>query len=140
MKTITFTIHGNQEDPYGNPVPYFRITSQSRFSEGAKRYHQWCDFVRARFLDATVKLEDFNIADFGDIHDVIEKKPIPATKRKQWMSLKIYWANKKHGDCDNVFKGIADALFMNDKYLASEGFDYEYCPDKKGRVEVTIKI
>lgn len=141
MKTITFTIHGNQENPHGNPMPYYRITSQSRFSDGAKRYHAWANFVRAQYLDIVMpRGKKFKTEDYGEIHDFIEKRPIPASKEKQWMGLKIYWADKKHGDCDNIYKGIADALFMNDKYLACTGIDYEYALDKKGKVEITLTI
>ena len=33
------------------------------------------------------------------------------------MHLKIFWADETHGDADNVFKGVADSLFENDKEL-----------------------
>ncbi len=139
MKTIKFTIFGNQEDQRGNPIPYFRVTSQSRWSKGTKRYHAWADYVRACYLDALKEVETIRREDFGDYHDLLQKKPIAATNEKQGMTLMIFWANKKHGDSDNVFKGIADALFMNDKYLVG-AFDYQYCPDKMGRVDVTINL
>jgi hypothetical protein len=29
------------------------------------------------------------------------------------MAIDIFWANEQHGDADNVWKGIADALFEN---------------------------
>ena len=140
MKKVTFTIHGNQENREGNPIPYFRTTQNGQFSKGAKRYHAWKDFVRANFLDATRPKTRIKREDFGDFHDIIQKKPIPAADYKQRMSLMIYWANKAHSDCDNVYKGIADALFMNDKHLVSDGFDYEYSPEKKGRVEITLML
>ena len=74
------------------------------------------------------------------MHDFLEKKPIKNTGKKVYMSLKITWADKTHADCDNIFKGIADALFQNDKYLASKGFDYKYAKDKCGKVEVEIEF
>ena len=131
MTTITFTIHGNQEHPNGNPIPYFRTTQAGQWTKGAKRYHAWKDYVKKAWSKAGVPKE---------YNDELAKKPIPATKEKIRMTIKIYWMNRAHADCDNVFKGIADALFMNDKYLVSDGFDYEYCPEKRGRVEVTITL
>lgn len=138
MKKICFLIKGNQEKKEGNPIPYFRVTSESRFSKGTKRYHSWCDYVRAHYLDALGEVKKIDRADFREMHDLLQRKPIADTGRKVYMSLQITWANKTHADCDNVFKGIADALFMNDKHLVGE-FDYEY-GDKGvgGQVYVTI--
>lgn len=137
MKTIRFEIHGNQEHKDGNPCPYFRVTSQSKWSKGAKRYHQWCSFVRARYLDALGEIKTIDRADFGDFHDLLEKKPIANTGRKVIVNLKIHWKDRTHADSDNVFKGIADALFMNDKYVVGS-FDYDYSENKQGSVEVEI--
>jgi Holliday junction resolvase RusA-like endonuclease len=47
--------------------------------------------------------------------------------------------NGLHADPDNVFKGIADALFKNDKFLDGS-FVSDYAPDSKGRVEISITI
>ena len=137
MKKVII-IHGNQEDPTGNPVPYFRTTQRGQFNKGAKRYHAWKDFVRAHYLDKTMPTR-IKREDYGDFHDILQKKPIPASKEKQRMTLHIVFANKAHADCDNIFKGIADALFENDKYLVGS-FDFEYSPHKKGRVEITLEL
>ncbi len=53
------------------------------------------------------------------------------------MILAIKFCDKAHGDSDNIFKGIADALFDNDKYVIG-GFDYEYATE--GSVDVLITI
>ena len=55
------------------------------------------------------------------------------------MDIRIYHRNGIHGDADNIFKGIADALFKNDKYLDGS-FETHYSPDGKGRVEVDITL
>lgn len=138
MKTITFTIHGNQENRDGNPIPYFRTTQAGKWGKGAVRYREWKSYVVASYLDAMEAIPKIERADYGDMHDLLERKPIKASEKKQWMTLKIVFADKSHADCDNIFKGIADALFMNDKYLASRGFDYEY--GDAGRVEVTVEL
>lgn len=66
-------------------------------------------------------------------------KPIIVRDKKMRTDIKIFWASKHHGDPDNVLKGINDALYQNDKLVAGS-VDFEYDPDKKGRVEVTITI
>lgn len=135
MKQISFTIHGNQEKPNGNPIPYFRTTQNTQWKPGAVRYQNWKGRVVATYLDAISGMTKIERKDFGDAHDLIQKKPIKATNGKIRMDLMIYFKDNTHGDCDNIFKGIADALFMNDKYLAGS-FDYAYAD--AGRVEVTI--
>ena len=135
MKTIKFTIKGNQENPQGNPIPYFRTTQAGQFNKGAKRYHAWKDYVRAHYLDALGEIKHIDRADFGEAHDLLQKKPIAKQAGKIHMRLCITWANKAHADSDNIFKGIADALFMDDKYLSGE-FDYHY--GDQAQVEVTI--
>jgi hypothetical protein len=138
MKTIRFTIYGNQEDPNGNPMAYFRTTQGSQWTPKARRYQEWKSYVVANYLDALGAIKKIDRADFGDAHDLIQRKPIKATKEKIRMKLKIYFKDKTHADSDNIFKGIADALFMNDKYLAGE-FDFDYTPTR-GRVEIEINL
>jgi len=135
MKTIHFTVHGNQENPNGNPIPYFRTTQNTQWTDGAVRYQEWKGRVVAAYIDALQAMGKEQRKAFEAYTDFTKKKPIAKTPGKIWMELKITWMNKAHGDCDNVFKGIADALFMNDKYLAGS-FDYTYGP--KGKVEIII--
>lgn len=138
-KSIAFTIYGNQEDRAGNPIPYLRTTQNSQWTDKAKRYHDWQDYVRATYLDAVMPNKKIKIGDYGEAHDFLQKKPIKATKKKARMDIQIYWANETHADCDNIFKGIADALFMNDKYLAGS-FDFHPAPHKKAYVDVSILL
>ena len=110
-----FTIYGNQENIKGNPIPYFRQTqASSRFNKNARRYHAWKDYVRKA----------------ANISDKL------VTEGKLTMDIKVYFKDKTHGDSDNIFKGIADAMFKNDKYL-SGSFDFDYDINNP-RVEVTI--
>lgn len=129
MNTFNFTIHGNHESATGNPCPYFRVTGKALWLPGAKRYNAWKQHVRSIFYGAYPKLL------FGRRLDERPLGTSPETKTR--MDIKIFWANKLHADEDNIFKGIADALFENDKNLDGS-FEAHYSPDKKGRVEVII--
>lgn len=121
---MQFTIYGNQEDKKGNPIPYHRSTQGGQWKPQVRRYHAWKDYVVKAFCEQT------ETKDKG-------KKPIEKSPEKLNMALLIYFKDKTHGDSDNIFKGIADALFENDKYI-SGSFDYDY--DKENpRVEVVIK-
>lgn len=137
MKTIRFEIHGNQEHKDGNPCPYFRVTSQSKFSDGAKRYNEWKKYVRGKYTDALMALDKGERMALKEHHDLLKTNPIANTGKKTIVNLKIHWKDKAHADSDNVFKGIADSLFMNDKYVVGS-FDYDYSENKQGSVEVEI--
>lgn len=144
---LTFTIHGNQQDLKGNPIPYLRMTrgelkllkipghkirSKSAMAkrEGIQRYLDWKEYVKMCLY--------FN--PIGNGERQLKKVKIDQLLNcgeKVHMDCSIYFANKKHGDPDNIFKGIGDAIFTNDKHVVGS-FDYEYDKDRP-RVEVTIK-
>lgn len=132
MTIIKFTILGNQEDRFANPIPYTRMTQKTKWLPKSKRYFAWKSYVKGFYRDAAWKFPEI------DKLSTLKAKPIPATKDKCKMSLMIYFKDKTHADCDNIYKGIADALFTNDKYLACGGIDYEY--SDQGRVDVTIEL
>lgn len=119
-----FTIYGNQEDAKGNPIPYFRQTQRSaRFNKNAIRYHHWKDYVRDAFNEA--------VGSFTVSQHILLEVPV-----KAYLHTRIYFANKKHADSDNIQKGIKDALFSNDKMVAGD-YDFDY--DKETpRVECTL--
>lgn len=54
------------------------------------------------------------------------------------MDIVITWKNEAHGDSENVFGSIADALFKQDKYLAGS-FDWRPACGA-GSVEVMITL
>lgn len=65
-----------------------------------------------------------------------QKKPIELGKAKTYLHTMIYFANEARPDPDNVQKGIANALFQNDKNVAGS---YDFAIDKQNpRVEVEI--
>lgn len=142
---IKFTVRGNQNGLKKNPVPYLRMTSneikllkipdfriRSRSALKKKRaieryldwkaYVQQCCYFMARIDERkALKVEIVNTV---------------RQKRKVQLDCMIFFANKKHGDPDNIRKSIQDALFANDKYVVGN-VDYQY--DKENpRVEVKI--
>lgn len=120
LEEFRFVITGNHYQKKGNPIPYFRQTQRSKWSSQAKRYHAWQNFVRVLARSKTK----------------INFNKQSKAKEKVYMMIDIYFANKKHGDPDNIFKGIADSLFGDDKYVAGS-FDFDY--DKENpRVEVAL--
>ncbi len=116
---ISFTI-----PTQGNAVPYKRTTQRQKWcDENYKKYQAFKKNVRELFIFIYGKYP----------HQVFNKG------EKYYLDIKIYFYDKKHGDSDNVFKGIADAIFakpLNDKNIAGS-FDFFY--DKENpRVEVKI--
>jgi hypothetical protein len=123
---IQFVIKGNQENREGNPIPYYRSTKGSFWNKGTQRYNAWKEFVKYEFLKSC-----------GN-NQLCTGKPIVLGTQKARMDLMIHFKDHTHADCDNIFKGIADALFKNDKRLIGS-FDYVIDPNKKGFVEVNIE-
>lgn len=129
---FTFTIFGNQEDRNGNPVPYHRQTDTSKWSKGAIRYRAWQDFV-AKEYDKQVPIE------FKRLLESRARRPIDLKTREAELDIIIEWADHKHGDGDNVFKGILDALFVNDKNVTAGSFKTRLRP-KQGSVTVRLRV
>lgn len=55
------------------------------------------------------------------------------------MDIDIEWGSGVHGDAENVFGSIADALFKQDKYL-NGSFNGDDALDKVGKVNVFITL
>lgn len=125
---MKFTVYGNQENPKGNPIGYHRTTQGSYWNKGSKRYNAWKEYVTAcyeRSVPSQVRLA----ASLG-------QKPIDLGKGKAYLHTMIYYANNTRPDPDNVQKGIADALFVNDKNVAGS---YDFTLDKENpRIEIEI--
>ncbi|HEY1037355.1 MAG TPA: hypothetical protein VGE62_02125 [Candidatus Paceibacterota bacterium] len=130
--TLEFTISGNQEDPKGNPIGYHRTTQGSYWNEGSRRYKSWKDYV--------VKAYAGKYADMITAARNWDGKPISLEKnQKAYLHTYSYFANNARPDPDNVQKGIADALFVNDKNV-SGSYDFEISKEKIGKVMVRIVI
>ena len=144
---IQFTIHGNHEDPAGNPIPKARLTLRQQWTDKAERYALWKEHVRSAYyqtmnvngnpviIDDRLEAREFTLDD----NLAKETKPIQLSKAPARMDIKIFWKNRAHGDPENVFGSIADALFANDKNLDGS-FTSHMSQDAKGRVEVEIRI
>lgn len=136
MKSFSFTIFGTHEDTAGNPIPKIRKTMRQQWTPEAKRYVAWKGHIQKCFFDSLVGI------DYPSHLRIMRvfKKPIQLfTDEKAVMDIKIYWRDGRHGDPENVFGSIADALFFNDKYLDGS-FSSEVAQDSRGRVEVKINI
>lgn len=138
MRKVTFTIIGTHEGPSCNPLPKLKMTGKQSWTPKAQKYARYKEFVRAKYLDAVLPNKLIKREDFGDVHDILGEKPIRLAKdAKARMDIKIEWASKAHGDPENIFGAIADALFENDKHLAGS-FDFSYAHEKKAKVSATI--
>lgn len=131
--TYSFTIYGNHEDPYGNPVPFQRVIKQQMRSAAA-RYLAWMKYVRNSFVSQNTH-PDLVMAAMQN------RPPIELAKGQRFgIEIKVFWANQAHGDLDNVLKGILDALFKNDKGLNALKASAEVAENGRGRVEVFINV
>jgi len=112
---IHFILNGNQEDPLGNPIPYVRSTRDALWRAEGKRYAAWKHYVRAAYLAAAASKGFLSAQEIMHLN-VAGVKPITLERgQRARMDLTIYWKNGAHGDPDNIWKGIADALFKNDR-------------------------
>jgi len=109
----------------GQPVPYKRTTQNAKWTdEQYHRYQAYKDAIVIAFLEQCQ-------GDWGS------DKPLTTVRgQKTRVDLKIFFADYKHGDPDNIFKAYADALFVCDKYV-SGSFDFWYDAENP-RVEVSI--
>lgn len=138
---IKFTIKGNQEDPTGNPVPYVRSTRAALWRSDGRRYAAWKAYVQKQFINCLIELKTHEFVKGGNLaatFDTDTPKPIRIfSDAKARMDIKIFWKNGAHGDPDNIFKGIADALFVNDRNLDGS-FKSAVSNDGQPKVEVTL--
>lgn len=138
---MKFTINGNHEDQNGNPIPKARFTHRQQFTSKAGRYHEYLDYVRGRFTDSCFKQGKVNAREKFDMQhfDFIDRKPLNTGNRKCFMRIFITWGSENHGDPENIFGAIADAIFQQDKYLAG-AIDFDPVTRSAGRVDVEIQI
>jgi hypothetical protein len=104
------SVYGNMEDPKGNPIPYFRQTQGTKFSKGAKRYHAWQQHL----------IDQFCAQNRGHqlLCDGKRLKPFTTEKESHGILIvKSYFGKLNHGDSENIRKGVADALYIQDKWL-----------------------
>jgi hypothetical protein len=132
--TLHFVIHGNHDDPQGNPVPKIKKTANQYWTKEAQLYKNWKNYVAWMLIDQMP--EQLAIPFKKNL--LRNGKPIAGTPDAR-MDIMIYWANERHADAESIYGSIADAIFSNDKHLAG-GMRYTHAKDKKGKVEVAITI
>ena len=120
--TEKFIVYGNQNNKLGNAIPALRMTQGSKWSDKSQRYLMWKEYVCQQYW-YQVRGKNFVSTPFID-------------KKCAGLYIKVYWKDLTHGDTENVFKGIADALFVNDKFL-SGAFSFGY---DKGNPRVEVRI
>ena len=129
MTTYNLEIIGNGNGKNGNPIPYTRVLSNKIRADGA-RYLEWQQFVRAQFSTKYPKTIWIDGKKWG--------APIRSgnhpVKAKCWITFK----DKSHGDADNIFKGLLDALLFQDKYVMEFHVYAEYGPVGKVYIEVEV--
>lgn len=103
-----------------NPVPYKRTTQKAKFvDKDYQRYQSYKNAIICAFIQKVGK----------------HPHKLLIGTNKWVVDVLVTYKDKRHGDTDNVAKGINDALFVNDKYVAGS---YDYMYGDVGRVEVTI--
>lgn len=141
MKYLKFEIVGNQLEKDGNPISYKR-TVKGMWREADTTYHEWMDYVRRQFRRQIMDKElEERIVQAWKAGKEVEHPIILEKDEICTMYFEIYYKDKKHGDPDNLFKGVADALFLNDKNV------YPIIPPhaamytgKQGKIIVSIEI
>lgn len=133
MQEYSVTVTGNPEDPLGNPIPYKRSTQRTQWKLEIILYNQWKDYIR----NTIFKVYPDTQYEAGGRFKLQIHPFTTSRQQKAYMSLKIFFKGHSFGDPDNIFKGIADALFKCDKYLAGS-FDFEY--SNSPRVEIKISF
>jgi len=108
---ISFTVYSES-----NPVPYKRTTQKQKYVDaGYKKYQEYKNEIVKAFTEEVGYLP----------HKALSKN------KKYFVDVVAYYKDKKHGDTDNVAKGVNDALFaspLSDKYVAGT-YDYYYCKE-----------
>jgi hypothetical protein len=105
----------------GNAVPYTRMTQMEAKRGNYPKVKRYLDWKRMLVISSA---------------PYVLKHYHPAPKEKVYVYVHIYFKDKRHGDPDNVYKGILDALYRQDKYVAG-CVDFGYDRDNP-RVLITI--
>lgn len=104
-----------------NAVPYKRTTQKAKWlDKDYKKYQAFKEFLKCEFAKQN-KIYSHQVLD---------------VKKTYEFKLKIGFKNKKHGDADNIVKGILDALFKSDKNVLKG--KYEVVSFKKSFIELEI--
>lgn len=117
MREVFFCIKGRRPGDDGNPKPKLRMTRAQAWKPEVKEYQAWKAHVQTAFLAAVQADRTFAAACKRNI--VTHGKPVVLEpEERALMGILICWKGGNHGDPENVFGSIADALFFQDKDLS----------------------
>ena len=111
---IAFCVEGHSGDRTGNPVPYTRTTQGGKWCRTDRktgklnalgRYYAYQNHVRFQ-LTAEQK---------GTLYELIW--PMLEHKLQFLVDIRIDFKGFRHGDPDNVVKGLLDTLFHDDNMV-----------------------
>lgn len=144
MNEIVFTIEGTHRGKQYNPLPKLKMTGRQHWTDKAKEYVLWKEYVRGCFLVACkekgILENDALYKNFRNHLDIVDGKPIRKSKQfSASMHIHITWASEVHGDPENIFGSIADSLFEDDKHVEG-GMTFEHGTTKDASVKVTIHL
>jgi len=129
MIEISFIIKGNHKDPAGNPFPKLKMTGKQHWTAKAREYVKWKEHVVAALIDEISRINKRAAQDAARNYAAL-KKPLVLGNRYAEMHIRIKWKNGAHGDPENIFGSIADALFYNDKNLYGS-----FLPAEEGEID-----
>lgn len=134
---VEFYIVGNHRDSRnGNPYPKSRLTKRQQWTDEAKDYVAWKNYVANAFLKACPE----QMRAVCEARFALGGKPIPPFVGKARMEVLAYYKNGRHPDTENVFGSIADSLFEDDNALVGE-FDFIVAhPKHSGSTHIVIKL
>lgn len=134
---IKFVIHGNDARNFQNPMPKLKMTGKQSWTEKAQKYARYKAHVVNTLINATKgkAVHPMIIRNIG-----LKGKPLN-TKRaaRGRMDIDIYFKDHTHGDPENIFGAIADALFVDDKYLDGS-FKGQLSSTGRAKVDVTVYL
>ena len=143
IMVIEFTIVGNPKDEKGNAVPKLKMTGRQHWTDKAQAYVAWKKHVTCAFFKGLADNSGMGDVDVKAIREFVDNlaviKPLITEKQKVRMDIFIRWKDHTHGDPENIFGSIADAIFKQDKYLAGS-FDFVEEPTGAGEVDVKITL
>ncbi|MDE1944798.1 MAG: RusA family crossover junction endodeoxyribonuclease [Patescibacteria group bacterium] len=147
MRSIIFSIRGNQKDTKsGNPIAYKR-TIAGKFRKDSVEYMDWKEYVRAELsrtgniLDADGENKWAPFAPKMMTHRGVYYPVLVEKGEKARVEIAIEWADwARRGDGDNVLKGILDAIFANDKIVYAGSYESRPSARKRGHVGIVIEI
>jgi ribosomal protein S9 len=124
-------------DSKANPLPKLKMTGKQHWTVQARRYVAWKGHVVASFIEALGKISPADARDCARNYAAVGQ-PLILNAQRARMDIVITWSGGTHGDPENIFGSIADALFYNDKELAGS-FDFK---DEQGdgRVDILLTI